>query len=190
MKINGNEIKVGNVIVDKERKDRLWLAIDVEHVKPGKGGAYAQVELKCIQDGTKLYERFRSTESVEKAEIFEYEYQFLYFEQDQLVLMDRENFDQISIPKTLLGDDVLFLKENMEIRLAKYENLIVNVIMPETAICEVVEADAVVKGQTASSSQKPCVLNNGIKINLPQYIEIGTRVVVNIKDRRFISKAE
>ena len=177
MKIDGNAIRPGYVL---EHKDRLWMVVKAEHVKPGKGPAYQQVELKDLIDGTKLNERFRASETVERVRLEEKEFQFLYEEDEQLNLMDQETFEQMTIEKDLLGDSLPFLQEGMALTVQTYEGRPLMVQLPETAVLEVVEADPVVKGQTAAASYKPAVLENGVRIMVPPHIEAGTRVVVNI----------
>jgi len=186
MKINVNEIRPGNVL---EYRDRLWLVVKTEHVKPGKGPAYQQVELKDLVDGTKLNERFRAAETVERVRLEEKDYQFLYEEGGQLHLMDQETFEQIAIDQALLGDALPFLQEGMTLTVQTYEGRPLNVRLPETVVLEVVEADPVVKGQTAAASYKPAVLENGVRIMVPPHIEAGTKVVVNIAEQSYVERA-
>jgi len=186
MKINVNEIRPGNVL---EYRDRLWLVVKTEHVKPGKGPAYQQVELKDLVDGTKLNERFRAAETVERVRLEEKDYQFLYEEGGQLNLMDEETFEQIAIDQALLGDALPFLQEGMTLTVQTYEGRPLNVRLPETVVLEVVEADPVVKGQTAAASYKPAVLENGVRIMVPPHIEAGTKVVVNIAEQSYVERA-
>lgn len=185
MKINVNEIRPGNVL---EYRDRLWLVVKTEHVKPGKGPAYQQVELKDLVDGTKLNERFRAAETVERVRLEEKDYQFLYEEGGQLNLMDQETFEQIAIDQALLGDALPFLQEGMTLTVQTYEGRPLNVRLPETVVLEVVEADPVVKGQTAAASYKPAVLENGVRIMVPPHIEAGTKVVVNIAEQSYVER--
>lgn len=187
MQINGNAIKVGNII---QHKNRLWVATKTQHTQPGKGGAYLQVELKDIRDGTKLNERFRSSESVERVRLDEKAYQYLFEEGDMITLMDNETYDQITVAKELFGDPVVFLMDGMNVTVVSYEGEIIGVQLPETVTMEVVEADAVVKGQTASSSYKPGKLENGERIMVPPHIDAGTRVVVDTSDGSYVEKAK
>lgn len=187
MKISGNAIRPGNII---QHKNRLWVAVKTQHTQPGKGGAYLQVELKDIRDGTKLNERFRSSESVERVRLDEKEYQFLYEEGDGITLMDMETFDQLNMNKEKLGDAAQFLKDGMMVTVISYEGEIVGAELPETVIMEIVEAEPVVKGQTASSSYKPAVLENGVRIMVPPHIGSGTRVVVNTADGTYVERAK
>ncbi|MBP6950711.1 MAG: elongation factor P [Alphaproteobacteria bacterium] len=187
MKINGNSIRPGNII---QHKNRLWVAVKIQHTQPGKGGAYLQVELKDIRDGTKLNERFRSSETVERVRLDEKEYQFLYEEGNFITLMDLETFEQLSLAKDILGDSVAFLKDGMLLKVISHEGEIVGAELPENVIMEIVEAEPVVKGQTASSSYKPALLENGVRIMVPPHIDVGIRVIVNTADGTYIERAK
>lgn len=187
MRINGNAIKVGNLI---QHKNRLWVATKTQHTQPGKGGAYLQVELKDIRDGTKLNERFRSSEAVEKVRLDEKVYQYLFEEGDLLTLMDNDTYDQIVVSKELVGDPIVFIQDGMDLTVVSHEGDIIAVNLPDTVTMEVIEADAVVKGQTASSSYKPAKLENGERIMVPPHIESGTRVVVDTSDGAYVEKAK
>ena len=185
MKIGGNEIRPGYVI---EHKNSLWVAVKIQHTQPGKGGAYLQVELKNLKNGTKLNERFRSAETVERVRLDEKDYQYLYADGDMIECMDQESFEQASIPGTLFGDSLPFLQDSMIIKVISYEGDIVGVELPETVVMDIVEAEPVVKGQTASSSYKPAVLENGVRIMVPPHIESGTKVVVNTSDSTYVER--
>lgn len=187
MKISGNEIKLGNII---EHQGRLWVAVKTMHTKPGKGGAYLQVELKDIKSGTKLNERFRSSETVERVTLEEREYQFLFSEGEEFTFMDMETYDQVSLNKDFIGEGFDFLKDGMIVKLSVHDNQPVTVQLPETLIMEVIEADPVVKGQTASASYKPAILENGRRILVPPHIEAGTKIVVNTEDGTYAEKAK
>lgn len=187
MKINGNAIRPGNVI---EHQGRLWRAVKTQHVKPGKGGAFLQVELKDIRDGTKLNERFRSSDTVERVRLDQSEYQFLFRDGDKLTIMHPESYEQREIDADLVGDPIDFLQDGMTLTLESYEEEPISVSLPETCVCEVVECEPVVKGQTASSSYKPGVLDNGRRIMVPPHIEAGTRVVVNTADGEYMERAK
>ncbi|MBY0501759.1 MAG: elongation factor P [Alphaproteobacteria bacterium] len=187
MKISGNAIRPGNII---QHKNRLWVAVKTQHTQPGKGGAYLQVELKDIRDGTKLNERFRSSESVERVRLDEKDYQFLYEEGEGVALMDLETFEQIHLAKELLGDSLSFLKDGMMLKVVSHEGEIVGAELPETVVMEIVEAEPVVKGQTASSSYKPAILENGVRIMVPPHIGVGTKVVVNTADSTYVERAK
>lgn len=187
MKISGNAIRPGNII---QHKNRLWVAVKTQHTQPGKGGAYLQVELKDIRDGTKLNERFRSSESVERVRLDEKKYQFLFKENDYLTLMDLETFEQINISKETLGDSASFLADGMILTVVSYEGDIVGAELPETVTMTITEAEPVVKGQTASSSYKPALLENGVRIMVPPHIEVGTKVVINTADATYVERAK
>ena len=188
MKINGNSIRPGNVI---EHKGRLWQAVRTQHTQPGKGGAYLQVELKDIRDGTKLNERFRSSESVERVRLDQREYQFLYSDGEIFTFMDNESYEQVELNQTLVGEDqAAFLQDGMTVVLESYEGEVLSVQLPETVTMTIVEADAVVKGQTASSSYKPAVLENGVKVMVPPHIESGTRIVIKPADLSYVERAK
>ena len=187
MKVNGNTIKPGNVI---EHKNGLWVAVKTSHVKPGKGGAFAQIELRNLKDGTKLNERFRSSENIEKVILEEVPHVFLYKENENLIFMNNNTFEQISINKNMIGDQTAFLQDGMDVIINTYNNEVVSVNMPDSCIEEVVEADAVIKGQTVSSSFKPAILSNGIKVMVPGHIEVGSKIVVRPSDSSYIEKAK
>ena len=187
MKINGNSIKPGNII---EHQGRLWRAVKTQHTQPGKGGAYLQVELKDIRDGTKLNERFRSSETVERVRLDEHPYQFLFSAGDEYTFMDQTTFEQIALNGDLIGEPAVFLQEGMVVNLESYEGSPISVELPETVTMKIVEADAVVKGQTASSSYKPATLENGVRVMVPPHIGSGTRIVVNTADATYVERAK
>ncbi len=188
MKINGNAIRPGMVI---EHQGRLWRAVKIQHTQPGKGGAYLQVELKDIRSGTKLNERFRSSETIERARLDQKPYQFLYADGDMYTFMDNENYEQVTVNIDMIGEDaVRFLQENMEVTIESHEGSLLGVRLPDTVALEVTEADAVVKGQTASSSYKPAVLENGVKTLVPPHISAGTRIVINTADASYVERAK
>ena len=187
MKVNGNTIKPGNVI---EHKNGLWVATKTSHVKPGKGGAFAQIELKSLKDGSKLNERFRSSENVEKVILEETPYVFLYKENDSLIFMNNQTFEQISVNIDMIGDQAAFLQDGMNVNINIYNENPVSIIMPDNCIEEIVEADAVIKGQTVSSSFKPAILKNGVKVMVPGHIEVGTKIVVRPSDCTYVEKAK
>ena len=186
MKISASEIKPGSII---EYKNDLWRCLKSQAVKPGKGGAFNQVELKSITKGTKLNERFRSSETIEKASLDEREYQYLYPENENLVFMDSKNFEQTSVPKEIIGEDEKILKENMEVKIEFYEDKPLIVTLPKSADYEILETEAVVKGQTASSSYKPAVIQNDVKIQVPPFINQGDIVSIDCQSREYIKKA-
>jgi elongation factor P len=187
MKISGNEIKPGNVIL---HNDQLWVAVKCAHVKPGKGGAFAQVELKNIVNGTKLNERFRSAETVERVRLEQKDYQFLYEQGDALVFMDTESYEQIELPKEFLGERAAFLQDGMMVTVDSFEGRPLGVSLPDQVTLQIVEADPVVKGQTAASSYKPALLENGLRIMVPPFIAAGERVVVDTNEVTYIRRGE
>jgi elongation factor P len=187
MKINGNAIRPGNVI---EHKGRLWRAVKIQHTQPGKGGAYLQVELKDIRDGTKLNERFRASEDVERVRLDQKEYQYLYAEGGLLTFMDQETYEQVTVSSDLVGEPAQFLQDGMIVTIESYEGDPISVLLPDSVAMEIVEADPVVKGQTASSSYKPATLENGVRVMVPPHIESGTRVVVNTADGSYVERAK
>ena len=187
MRVNGNTIKPGNII---EHKNSLWIAVKTNHVKPGKGGAFAQIELRNLKDGTKLNERFRASENVEKVIVEEVSHVFLYKENKDFIFMNNDTFEQISISQEMIGEEAAFLQDGMSVIINIYNETPVAVNMPDSCVEEVVEADAVIKGQTVSSSYKPAILSNGVKVMVPGHIEVGTRIVVRPSDSSYIEKAK
>jgi elongation factor P len=187
MKINVNDIRVGNVL---EHNSKLWIVTKTMHVQPGKGGAFMQTEMKELGGGQKLNERFRAAETVEKVLLEEIEFQFLYKDGDDLHFMNQTTYDQIQLSADLLGESIAFLSDGMMVTICMYEGRPMSVELPATVILEIVEAEPVVKGQTAASSYKPAVLSNGVKIMVPQHIETGTRVVVNTSDSSYAERAK
>ncbi len=187
MKIDGNAIRPGNVI---EHQDRLWRAVKTQHVKPGKGGAFLQVELKDIRNGTKLNERFRSAETVERVSLDHKDYQFLYADGGLLTFMDQQTYDQVTLGANLVGEDQMaYLQDSMIVSVESYEDEPISVALPERVTLTVVEADAVVRGQTASSSYKPAILENGVRVLVPPHIEAGTAIVVATVDGSYVERA-
>ncbi len=188
MKINGNAIRPGNVI---EHQNRLWRAIKIQHTQPGKGGAYLQVELKDLRSGTKLNERFRASESVEQVRLEQKEYQYLYADGEMHTFMDTVTYDQISLNADHITEEQLpYLQDGMEVTIESYEGDPIGIELPKHVTLEVVEADAVVKGQTAASSAKPALLENGLRTTVPPHIETGTRIVVSTEDGTYIERAK
>ena len=187
MKISANEIRVGNVL---EHNGKLWIVTKTQHVQPGKGGAYIQAEMKELRGGSKLNERFRSAETVEKVFLEEKPFQFLYKDGSFLHFMDQATYDQIQLPEDLIGESSAFLSDGMGVTICLYENEPISVTLPQTVVLEIVESEPVVKGQTAASSYKPAILSNGVKIMVPQHIESGTMVVVDTSSATYVEKAK
>jgi len=185
MKILGNEIKPGMII---EHKNDLWSVLKTQHVKPGKGGAFNQVELKSIKKETKLNERFRSSDSVERAILDEKKFSFLYEDEKNCHFMDQTNFEQIEINKSLLGEKSKLLKENMEVNVQFYEDRALSINLPSSVELTIEITDAAIKGQTASSSYKPATLKNGIKITVPPFIKSGDKIVLDTRTLEYIKK--
>jgi elongation factor P len=181
------DIRPGNII---EYEGGIWRAVKIQHTQPGKGGAYMQVELKNLIDGRKNNVRFRSAETVERVRLDTKDFQFLFHDGDMLVFMDTDTYDQISLPEDLLGEAAEFLQDGMQVKLDLYNEKPVSVELPQQVEATIVEADAVVKGQTASSSYKPAVLDNGVKVLVPPHITAGTRIVVNVYDREYVRRAD
>ena len=185
MKILGNEIKPGMII---EHKDDLWSVLRAQHVKPGKGGAFNQVELKSIKKDTKLNERFRSNDNVERAVLDEKKFSFLYEDEKNCHFMDQINFEQIEINKSLLGEKSKLLKENMDGMVQFYEEQALSVNLPSSVELTIESTDAAIKGQTVSSSYKPATLDNGIKIQVPPFIESEDTIIVDTRTIEYIKK--
>jgi len=185
MKILGNEIKPGMVI---EHKNDLWAVLKSKHVKPGKGGAFNQVELKSVKKGTKLNERFRSSDSVERAILEQKKFNFLYEDEQNCHFMDQTNYEQIQINKSLLGEKSKLLKENMEVNVEFYEDQPLSIDLPSSVELKIETTETAIKGQTASSSYKPAVLENGIKIMVPPFINIDDKIILDTRTLEYIKK--
>ncbi len=186
-KINGNEIRPGHVIT---HKGALWQAVKINHVKPGKGGAFAQVELKNLKDGSKLNERFRSSETVERVRLEQKTHQFLYAQDGMLIFMDTENYEQISLPEDNLGARAGFLQDGMSVEIESHEGQPLSVNLPEHITLEVREAEPVVKGQTAASSYKPAIMDNGMRIMVPPFITKGEAIVVDTNTSQYVRRMD
>jgi len=187
MKINAIDLKPGNVL---EHQNKLWLVLKRELVQPGKGGAFAQVELRDLRGGTKLNERFRTQETVERIRLDEKEMQFLFVENELATFMDTDTYEQIAIPRETIGDSADFLRDGMMCKVMLHEATALSVELPPNVTMTVVEADPVVRGQTASSSYKPGKLENGRRVMLPPHIEAGTRIVVSTADGSYLERAK
>jgi elongation factor P len=186
MKISGVDIRPGNIL---EYEGGIWKVAKIQHTQPGKGGAYMQVEMKNLQDGRKTNVRFRSADTIERVRLDTKEFQYLYADGDMLVFMDNDTYEQIQLPADLLGDAAAFLQDGMEVSLELWDEKPISVALPDTVEAVIVEADAVVKGQTASSSFKPALLDNGVRVMVPPHIASGTRIVVDVYERAYVSKA-
>ena len=185
-KINGNEIRPGNIL---EHNGGLWAAVKVDHVKPGKGGAFAQVEMKNLRNGSKLNERFRSADKVERVRLEQKDQQFLYESDGMLVFMDAETFEQIEVSADLLGERRPFLQDGMTAVVEYYDSEALNVSLPQKVTCRIVETEPVVKGQTAANSFKPAILDNGVKVMVPPFVGQDEMIVVNTETMEYTERA-
>ncbi len=185
-KINGNEIRPGTII---EHEGGLWIAVKTAHVKPGKGGAFAQVELKNLRTGSKLNERFRSEDKVERVRLEQKDQQFLYQSDDMLVFMDSETFEQVELPADILGDRRPFLQDGMIVQVEYYDTEALSMQLPEKVTCEITETEPVVKGQTAANSFKPAILENGVRVMVPPFVGTGEKIVVNTETFDYVERA-
>ena len=185
MKIYASEIRVGMLI---EYKDDLWQVLKTQHVKPGKGGAFAQVEMKSVNKNTKLNERFRSSESIEKASLDEIKFNFLYSDETDYYFMDPKSYEQINIKKDTVGEKGKLLTENLEVSISFYDEKPLTVESPNQVTCIIKTTDVALKGQTVSSSYKPATLDNGINIQVPPFIESGDKIIVDTRTMEYIKK--
>ena len=185
-KINGNEIRPGNVL---EHTGGLWAAVKVDHVTPGKGGAFAQVELRNLRNGSKLNERFRSADKVERVRLEQKDQQFLYQEGETLIFMDTETYEQIQLPAEIFGERRPFLQDGMTITVEFYDSEALNATLPQKVTCRVVETEPVVRGQTAANSFKPAVLDNGVKVMVPPFVGQDEDIVVNTETMEYAERA-
>ncbi len=187
MKINAGEIRVGMVL---EFKNDLWQVLKTQHVKPGKGGAFAQVEMKSVGKNTKLNERFRSSETVEKASLEENTFNYLYSDENNHFFMDPKSFDQIEIKKDIIGEKGKFLKENLEVSVSFHNENPISVELPNQVKCIINTTDAALKGQTVSSSYKPAIIDNGIKIQVPPFVEAGDEIIIDTRTFEYVKKSD
>ncbi len=185
MKINASEIRVGMLL---EYKNDLWQVLKTQHVKPGKGGAFAQIEMKSVNKNTKLNERFRSSETVEKASLEEIDFNFLYNDERNYFFMNPKTFDQIEINKETVGEKGKLLTENLQVKVSFYNEQPISVDLPNQVTCKIEKTDVALKGQTVSSSYKPAILDNGLNIQVPPFIEAGDEVVVDTRNLEYIKK--
>ena len=185
MKISANEIRVGMLL---EYKNDLWQVLKTQHVKPGKGGAFAQIEMKSVGKNTKLNERFRSSETVEKASLEETTFNFLYEDENNYFFMNPKTFEQVEIKKNIIGEKGKLLTENLEVSVSFYNENPISVELPNQIKCKIDSTDAALKGQTVSSSYKPATLSNGLNIQVPPFIEVGDDVIVDSRNLEYIKK--
>ena len=185
MKISGNEIKPGMLL---EHKDELWEVLKTRHVKPGKGGAFNQVEMKSVNKSTKLNERFRSSDTVEKAALEEINLNFLYKDDSEYYFINQKNFEQINIKKNIVGEKGKFLSENLEVKISFYDEKPISIELPNQINCKVESTDVALKGQTVSSSYKPATLYNGVKIQVPPFIESDDEIIIDTRTIEYVKK--
>ena len=185
MKINASEIRVGMLL---EYKNDLWQVLKTQHVKPGKGGAFAQVEMKSINKNTKLNERFRSSETIEKASLDEINFNFLYGDENKYFFMNPKSFDQIEIKKEIVGEKGKLLTENLSVTISFYNDSPISVDLPNQVTCKIETTDVALKGQTVSSSYKPATLDNGLNIQVPPFIESGDKIIIDTRNLEYIKK--
>ena len=185
MKISGNEIKPGMLL---EHKDDLWEVLKTQHVKPGKGGAFNQVEMKSVNRGTKLNERFRSSDTVQKASLEEISFNYLYEDESDYYFINQKSFDQINIKKDIVGEKGKLLTENLEVSLSFHNDIPISIELPNQVNCKIESTDVALKGQTVSSSYKPAILDNGTKIQVPPFIESGDEIIVDTRSIEYVKK--
>ena len=185
MKINAGEIRVGMLL---EHKDDLWQVLKTQHVKPGKGGAFAQVEMKSVGKNTKLNERFRSSETVEKASLEETNFNYLYKDENNYFFINPKSFEQTEVKKDIIGEKGKLLSENLEVSISFYNENPISIDLPNQVNCKIVSTDIALKGQTVSSSYKPALLENGLSVQVPPFVEAGDEVVVDTRNLEYIKK--
>ena len=185
MKINAGEIRVGMLL---EYKNDLWQVLKTQHVKPGKGGAFAQVEMKSINKNTKLNERFRSSETVEKASLEETKYNYLYEDDKNYFFIEPKSFEQIEIEKNIVGKKGKLLVENLQVSISFYNDIAISVELPNQVTCKIKDTDVALKGQTVSSSYKPATLENGLSIQVPPFIETGDEIIIDTRTLEYMKK--
>ena len=188
MRISANDIKSGNIL---DYEGALWVVAKTpEHTKPGKGGAYVQVEMKNLRTGNKLNQRFSSSDSVEKAFLERKTMQYLYKEENLLVFMDPDSFEQVMIDQAIMGENLPYLADGMEVDVESYQDKPLNIILPQTVVLEITETDPVLKGSTVTSSYKPAIMNNGLRVMVPPYLVTGEKIIVRTEDTSFVKRAE
>ena len=185
MKISANEIKPGMLI---EHKNDLWEVLKTQHVKPGKGGAFNQVEMKSVKKNTKLNERFRSEQTVEKASIEEIKHAYIYEDESNYFFIDQKTFEQVNISKNIIGEKGKLLKENLEVNIRLYDNTPIDIELPKQVNCKIKSTEVALKGQTVSSSYKPAVLDNNLDIQVPPFIESGDEIIVDTRSLEYVKK--
>ncbi len=187
MKENANSVRVGDVV---DLQGKLCRVLRTQHTMPGKGGAFVQMELRDVVNGTKLNERFRSSEGVELIDLDKKNYQYLYGDEDTLTFMDLESYEQMQVGKKLIGDDAVYLHDGMQVKLESYDGKPIGVELPETVILAVAETEAAVKGQTSAASYKPAILENGVRSSVPQFVSIGDKLIIKTEDGSYVERAK
>lgn len=187
MKVIASSIRKGNII---EQDGKLYVVLSAENIHPGKGTPVSQIEMRRISDGTKVSERYKTTDQVERAYVEDRDYNYLYEDGDGFHFMNNETYDQLIVPKDVVGSQAPFLQENMTVKLSIHEGIAVAITLPQRTTLEVVETEPVTKGQTASSSYKPAMLSNGVRTNVPPHIGVGTRIVVMTEDGSYVERAK
>lgn len=187
MKVNANTLRPGHIV---EHEGRLWVVLKHQLIQPGKGGAFIQLDMRDVRTGNKTDVRFRTQETAERIRLDEHEMQFLFVDGDTFTFMDKESYEQTTIPRDIIGEPAVFLQDGMTVTVMSHEGVALSVELPASVTLKIVEADPVVKGQTASSSYKPAHLENGVRILVPPHIEAGTRVVVNTADGSYVERAK
>ncbi|MEW6767621.1 MAG: elongation factor P [Pseudomonadota bacterium] len=187
MKVIASSIRKGNII---EQDGKLYVVLSAENIHPGKGTPVSQIEMRRISDGTKVSERYKTTDQVERAYVEDRDFNYLYEDGDGFHFMNNENFEQLAVSKDVVGDQAPYLQENMTVKLSIYENNAVAIVLPQRVTLEVVETEPVTKGQTASSSYKPAILSNGVRTGVPPHIGVGTRIVVLTEDGSYVERAK
>jgi elongation factor P len=187
VRVIASSIRKGNII---EQDGKLYVVLNSENIHPGKGTPVSQIEMRRISDGVKISERYKTTDQVERAHVEDNDFNFLYEDGDGFHFMNNENYDQLLVPKDVVGSAAPYLAENMTVKLSIYENIAVSITLPQRTTLEVVETEPVTKGQTASSSYKPAVLSNGVRTNVPPHIGVGTRIVVMTEDGSYVERAK
>jgi elongation factor P len=187
MKINANDVRVGNLL---NYENRLWVVLKTMHVQPGKGGAYMQIEMKDIKVGTKQNLRLRSAETIEKVQLEQKDFQYLYDNGDMVELMDQTSFEQVSLSKDLIGEQAAFLQEGMKVMVEYHGDEAIAIVLPDTVVMEVKDCEPVVKGQTAASSYKPAIMENNSRIMVPPFINVGDRIVIKIESSEYLERAK
>lgn len=187
MKVNANQLRKGNVV---EVNGKLYAVMTAQNIQPGKGTPVTQVDLRDLSTGLKISERYRTTESVERVFIDTRDFQFLFAEGDTLTFMDVENYEQVGVPRDVVGDSAVYLQDGMKVAISLYDGKPVSVEMPQTVVLEVTDTEPAIKSQTAASSYKPAILSNGVRVMVPPFIAVGTRVVVNVGENAYMERAK